>query len=48
MVKVNQVRCSRFRKPLTVDWELRDSTDASGERVGGRWEAAAAAAAAAS
>jgi hypothetical protein len=36
-------------EPLTVDWELRDSTDASdGERVGGRWVAAAAAAAAAS
>ena len=29
--------------PLTVDWELRESTDASGERVG---RAAAAAAAA--
>ena len=38
----------QFAGPLTVDWELRDNTDASGERVGGRWVAAAAAAAAAS
>lgn len=43
-----QRRVSFVRKPLTVDWELRDSTDASGDRVGGRWVAAAAAAAAAS